>query len=611
MAQITIKELCIGFRGPLLLDHVSCQIEAGQRIGLLGRNGAGKTTLLRVLSGEVEPDAGEVAHSPGTKISLLPQEVPQQLTGRVINLVMAGSQSHEPELAWQIEQRAANLLSGMELPADVAIETLSSGMKRRVLLARSLVSDPDVLLLDEPTNHLDIEAIIWLEEFLARSRTTLIFVTHDRRFLRNLATRILEIDRGQLFDWSCDYDTFLARKADALAAEEKQNALFDKRLAEEEVWIRQGIKARRTRNEGRVRALEQMRCVRSQRQAPTSKVQIEIQEAPRSGVLVASADAVAYGYGDQEVFRDFSTEIMRGDKIGILGPNGAGKTTLLRVLLGELPPQLGTMRLGTNLRIAYFDQLRQQLHEELSVQDNVGDGYDSVQIDGRPRHIIGYLQDFLFDPERARTPIKFLSGGERNRVLLAKLFAKPANVIVLDEPTNDLDAETLELLEERLVQFDGTVLVVSHDRTFLNNVVASTIVFESDGVREYVGGYDDWLRQCAARTAGSTSANRDRTSKTALPQEKPASQPSAKPAIADDNRARRLSFRERQEHDSLPALIEQIEADLATLHESMAQPEHYRQPTQRIAEEAARLKQLEGQLADAYRRWEELDGFAK
>ena len=513
MAQITVKELCIGFRGPLLLDHVSCQIEPGQRIGLLGRNGAGKTTLLRILSGEVEPDAGEVAYSPGTKISLLPQEVPQELTGRVIDLVTAGSQSHEPESAWQTEQRAAHLLSSMELPADVAVETLSSGMKRRVLLARSLVSDPDVLLLDEPTNHLDVEAIVWLEEFLARCRATLIFVTHDRRFLRNLATRILEIDRGQLFDWSCDYDTFLARKADALAAEEKENALFDKRLAEEEVWIRQGIKARRTRNEGRVRALEQMRRVRSQRQAPTSKVQIEIQEAPRSGVLVASADAIGYAYGEREVFRDFSIEIMRGDKIGVLGPNGAGKTTLLRVLLGELPPQSGAVRLGTNLRIAYFDQLRQQLHEELSVQDNVGDGYDSVQIDGRPRHIIGYLQDFLFSPERARTPIKFLSGGERNRVLLAKLFAKPANVIVLDEPTNDLDAETLELLEERLVQFDGTVLVVSHDRTFLNNVVASTIVFESDGVREYVGGYDDWLRQCAERSASATPTKAASTSK--------------------------------------------------------------------------------------------------
>jgi len=602
MAQITVKELCIGFRGPLLLDHVSCQIEPGQRIGLLGRNGAGKTTLLRLLSGEVEPDAGEVAYSQGTKISLLPQEVPQEITGRVIDLVTASSHNPEPESAWQIEQRAAHLLASMDLPADVAIETLSSGMKRRVLLARSLVSDPDVLLLDEPTNHLDVDAIVWVEEFLARCRATLIFVTHDRRFLRNLATRILEIDRGQLFDWSCDYDTFLARKADALAAEEKQNALFDKRLAEEEVWIRQGIKARRTRNEGRVRALEQMRRVRSQRQAPTSKVQIEIQEAPRSGVLVASADAIGFAYGERTVFCDFSIEIMRGDKIGVLGPNGAGKTTLLRVLLGELPPQSGAVRLGTNLRIAYFDQLRQQLHEELSVQENVGDGYDSVQIDGRPRHIIGYLQDFLFSPERARTPIKFLSGGERNRVLLAKLFAKPANVIVLDEPTNDLDAETLELLEERLVQFDGTVLVVSHDRTFLNNVVASTIVFESDGVREYVGGYDDWLRQRAARSASLPPTKEANASKASRAQEK---------TVADDNRARRLSFKERQEHDLLPALIERIEADLAALHDAMAQPEHYRQPPQRIAEEAARLKQLEGQLADAYQRWEELDGLAK
>ena len=372
-----------------------------------------------------------------------------------------------------------------------------------------------MLLLDEPTNHLDVDAIIWLEEFLARCRTTLIFVTHDRRFLQKLATRILEIDRGRLFDWSCDYDTFLLRKADALAAEEKQNALFDKRLAEEEVWIRQGIKARRTRNEGRVRALEQMRKLRSERQSAVGKVQLEIQEGQRSGMLVASADAIGFAYGENQIFRDFSTNIMRGDKIGIIGPNGAGKTTLLRVLLGQLPPQSGTVRLGTNLQIAYFDQLRQQLDEERSVQDNVGDGYETVEINGRPRHVIGYLQDFLFSPERARTPVRFLSGGERNRVLLAKLFAKPANVIVLDEPTNDLDAETLELLEERLVQFEGTVLLVSHDRTFLNNVVTSTIVFEDGGVREYVGGYDDWLRQRTARTANSTPAKSKSAAKVA------------------------------------------------------------------------------------------------
>jgi ABC transport system ATP-binding/permease protein len=611
MSLITVNELRIGFRGPLLLDNVSCQIEAGQRIGLLGRNGAGKSTFLRVLSGEVEPDAGEVGYSPGTTIALLPQEVPQNLTGRVIDLVAGGAKHVEHEAAWQIEQRALNLLSRMELPAEVAIESLSSGMKRRVLLARSLVSNPDVLLLDEPTNHLDVEAITWLEEFLLRCRTTLIFVTHDRRFLQKLATRILEIDRGRLFDWSCDYDTFLLRKIDALAAEEKQNALFDKRLAEEEVWIRQGIKARRTRNEGRVRALEQMRRVRSQRQAPTSKVQLEIQEGQRSGMLVAAAESIGFAYGEKLVFRDFSTNIMRGDKIGIIGPNGAGKTTLLRVLLGQLPPQSGTVRLGTNLQIAYFDQLRQQLHEDRSVQDNVGDGYESVEINGRPRHIIGYLQDFLFSAERARTPVRFLSGGERNRVLLAKLFAKPANVIVLDEPTNDLDAETLELLEERLVQFEGTVLLVSHDRTFLNNVVTSTIVFEEGTVREYVGGYDDWLRQRAARIADSQPAKSSSNTKSSHPSAKQDSHNSAKAKAADDTRKRRLTFKERQEHDALPALIEQIETDVGILHAEMGQPEYYRQAGERIAEGAVRLKQLESQLAEAYRRWEELEQFAE
>ena len=610
MALITVNELRIGFRGPLLLDNVSCQIEAGQRIGLLGRNGSGKTTFMRILSGEVEPDSGDVAFAPGTSISLLPQEVPQNLTGRVLDIVASGSQNTEHEAAWQIEQRAVHLLSSMGLPADAAMESLSSGMKRRVLLARSLVSNPDVLLLDEPTNHLDVDAISWLEEFLARCRTTLIFITHDRRFLQKLATRILEIDRGRLFDWSCDYDTFLVRKIETLAVEEKQNALFDKRLAEEEVWIRQGIKARRTRNEGRVRALEQMRKVRSQRQEPTSKVQLEIQEGQRSGMLVAAADAIEYAYGEKQIFRNFSTNIMRGDKIGIIGPNGAGKTTLLRVLLGQLQPQSGTVRLGTNLQIAYFDQLRQQLHEDRSVQDNVGDGYESVEINGRPRHIIGYLQDFLFSPERARTLVRFLSGGERNRVLLAKLFAKPANVIVLDEPTNDLDTETLELLEERLVQFEGTVLMVSHDRMFLNNVVTSTIVFEQSGVREYVGGYDDWLRQRADSVTTSTPAKAPGITKSSRQQEKNDSPHSAMLTTADDKRKRRPSFKEQRERDALPALIEQLEGEIATLHTEMGQPEYYRQSGQLIAEKAARLKQLEGELALAYQRWEELDQFA-
>ena len=611
MALITVNQLFIGFRGPLLLDDVSCQIEAGQRIGLLGRNGAGKTTLLRILCGDVQPDSGEVAFAPGTTVALLPQEVPQDFSGRAIDVVMSGSPDVEPDVAWRVENRARHLLADVGLAPAVAVESLSSGMKRRVLLARALVSDPDVLLLDEPTNHLDVETIAWLEEFLGRCRATLVFVTHDRRFLQTLATRILEIDRGRLFDWSCDYETFLARKADLLAAEEKQNALFDKRLAEEEVWIRQGIKARRTRNEGRVRALEEMRRQRSQRQAPTGKVQLEIQEGQRSGMLVAAAESIGFAYGAAQVFRDFSTTVMRGDKIGIIGPNGAGKTTLLRVLLGQLPPTSGTVRLGTNLQIAYFDQLRGQLDEERSVQENVGDGYETVQIGGRPRHVLGYLQEFLFSPQRARTPVRFLSGGERNRVLLARLFAKPANLIVLDEPTNDLDAETLELLEERLVQFEGTVLLVSHDRTFLNNVVTSTIVYEDGGVREYVGGYDDWIRQRAARLAQAPSAASPGTAQAARAADKSPAKDTAKRAGAGETQKRRPTFRERQERDALPSLIERLETEVAALHDEMATPLYYRQPKERIAEEAARLKKLEDELASAYQRWEELDQLAE
>jgi ATP-binding cassette subfamily F protein uup len=479
----------------------------------------------------------------------------------------------------------------MELPAEARFEALSSGMKRRVLLAQALVSSPDVLLLDEPTNHLDLAAIEWLENFLGRWDGTLIFITHDRMFLRKLASRILEIDRGRLFDWSCDYETFLARKEAALAAEQRQSALFDKKLAEEEVWIRTGIKARRTRNEGRVRALEELRRVRSERRDGAGKVQLAIQEGERSGMLVAEVKEVSFAYEDRPIFRDFSTSIMRGDKIGIIGPNGAGKTTLLRVLLGQLAPQSGSVRLGTNLQTAYFDQLRQQLHDDSSVADNVGDGYDTVRTGSGSRHIIGYLRDFLFSPERARTPVRFLSGGERNRVLLAKLFAKPANVIVLDEPTNDLDFETLELLEERLVEFEGTVLLVSHDRAFLNNVVTSTIVFEPDGIREYVGGYDDWLRQ-------RRPADTDQPAKPAI---------TFRRARPGSTAARRLTYKERQELDGLPAAIEQFEAEINALHHEMAEPAFYQQPGNRIAVENARLKSLEEHLAAAYERWELLD----
>jgi ATP-binding cassette subfamily F protein uup len=481
-------------------------------------------------------------------------------------------------------------------------------MKRRVLLGRAIVSDPDLLLLDEPTNHLDIDAIGWLEEFLTRWGATLIFVTHDRMFLRTLADRILEIDRGRLFDWSCDYDTFLKRKEAALAAEEKQHALFDKKLAEEEAWIRQGIKARRTRNEGRVRALQQMRRERSQRRGTEAKVRMEIQQGQRSGTLVAEVDQVSFAYGDREILSDFTTMIMRGDKVGVIGPNGAGKTTLLRVLLGQLPPSSGRVRNGANLQIAYFDQLREQLDDQQTVEHNVGDGYQSVQIGGKSKHIIGYLQDFLFAPERARTPVRSLSGGERNRVLLARLFAKPANVIVLDEPTNDLDTETLELLEELLVKYQGTVLLVSHDRAFLNNVVTSTIVFEPDGVKEYVGGYDDWLRQRAPPCANASVAG-GKSSTPAVARATGASQ--ARVSGSGQGRPRRMTYKEQQELAALPGVIEELETQIAELHAAMAAAEFYQQTGDTIARETARLKELESGLAAAYERWEHLEQAAE
>ena len=599
MPLITIRDLTIGFRGPPLLDGVSCIIEPGQRIGLLGRNGSGKTTLLRMLTGDVEPDRGDITFTPGTRLASLQQDVPQDVSGSVRDVVATGAVHLDDgdASAWRANQRVEHVLARMELSADADFATLSSGMMRRVLLGRALASEPDVLLLDEPTNHLDVDAITWLEDFLARSSVTLIFVTHDRMFLRKLSNRILEIDRGRLFDWSCDYDTFLRRKEEALAAEEKQNALFDKRLAEEEAWIRQGIKARRTRNEGRVRALEEMRRVRSNRREIGGPVKMAIQNSGRSGVLVAEAKEVTYAYGERPIMRNFSTTLMRGDRVGIIGRNGAGKTTLLRVLLGQLAPQSGSVRLGTNLQIAYFDQLRQQLNEEASVLENVADGSDAVMIDGKARHVIGYLQDFLFSAERARTPVRFLSGGERNRVLLAKLFAKPANVVVLDEPTNDLDAETLELLEDRLVQFEGTVLLVSHDRMFLNNVVTSTIVFEQDGVKEYDGGYDDWLRQRPVPVAEASPVA--------------AAAPVSRPEKEPDNRKRRLTFKENQELQKLLPHIDELERTIAALHVELARPEFYQQSGEQIAREQARLKALDDQLAASMMRWEELSQFAE
>lgn len=598
MAQISCSELTIGFRGPLLLDSVSCRIEPGERIGLLGRNGAGKTTFLRMVAGRVQPDGGTMAVSANTRIWLLPQDVPVEYTQRVEEVVGLAWEllppSHD-EAAWDRPRQVARAIDDWGLDGGAPFSALSTGMKRRVLLAQAVVSAPDVLLLDEPTNHLDIETIDLLERSLLRRRGTLIFVTHDRVFLRKLATRVLEIDRGRLFDWSCDYDTFLQRKEAALAAEEKQNALFDRKLAQEEVWIRQGIKARRTRNEGRVRALERMRLERAERRPAEAKVRLQIDAGRPSGNLVADVRDISFAYGDRTIVDRFSTTIMRGDKVGIVGRNGAGKTTLLRLVLGQLAPHKGSVRLGTQLALAYFDQSRDQLQEEATVEQNVGDGYHAVFAGGKPRHLMSYLQDFLFTPERARTPVRFLSGGERNRILLARLFAKPANVLVLDEPTNDLDTETLELLEQRLVEFAGTVLLVSHDREFLNRVVTSTIAFERDGVHEYDGGYDDWQR---ARQAAQSDASAGERLKPA---------PSARRSEVGTAAPRRLTYKQQQELAQLPERIDLLESEIAALHRAMADSEFYQQPGAAIARRQAELKDLESQLAAAYARLEELD----
>jgi ATP-binding cassette subfamily F protein uup len=598
MALVQLNDVSLTFRGPALLDDVTCTIEPGQRIGLLGRNGSGKTTLMRILAGQVQPDHGACIVTAGAKVALLPQEVPHDLEGSVTDVVLHGlpAEDRDDSHLWQAEERVERLLARMNLAGELEVSQLSSGMKRRVLLARTLVSEPDMLLLDEPTNHLDVDAIGWLEDFLSRWPATLLFVTHDRAFLRTLATRILEIDRGRLFDWSCDYETFLVRKETALAAEEKQNALFDKKLAQEEVWIRQGIKARRTRNEGRVRALKQLRIQRSERRDKVGTAKLDIQAGQRSGALVAKVEGISFAYGERSIVDDFSTTIMRGDKIGVVGPNGAGKTTLLRLLLGQLAPQSGSVRLGTNLEIAYFDQLREQLHEDATVADNIAGGNETITYHGQSRHVLGYLQDFLFTPERARTAVRFLSGGERNRLLLARLFSKPANVVVLDEPTNDLDLESLELLEEQLVEFDGTLLVVSHDRAFLNNVVTSTIVFEPRGVREYVGGYDDWLRQRSAEVANACDAE------ATLAKSKPAAA-----ANAAATAKRRRSYKEKLELESLPARIAELDAEIAKLHAAMAEPGFFTQPSASIAQKTTQLKDFDRHLAAAYARWEELE----
>ncbi|TWT71294.1 ATP-binding cassette domain-containing protein [Crateriforma conspicua] len=615
MALLSFADLSIGYRGPLLLDQVSARIEADQRIGLLGRNGAGKTTLLKILEGSVTPDSGDIMRQPNLKVTRLVQDVPSQLQGTVHDVVVdrvrqelkqadSGVDAWDGENQWRWEHEIERTLTETQLDGQQEFATLSSGMKRRVLLAAAIASRPDILLLDEPTNHLDIPSILWLEQFLKRWSGTLIFITHDRTFLQNLATRIWEIDRGQLFDWSCDYATFLKRKEAAIEAQEKQDALFDKKLAEEEAWIRQGIKARRTRNEGRVRALKAMRVQRQQRRKAEGTAKLNLQQGDKSGALVAEVKKVGFAYDDRTILKDFSTTIMRGDKVGIIGRNGAGKTTLLRLLLGQLPPDEGNVRLGTNLQVAYFDQLRDTLDPEKTVQENVGEGSDRIRLGENTKHVLGYLQDFLFTPERARTQVKFLSGGERNRALLAKLMTRPANVLVMDEPTNDLDSETLELLEEQLADFAGTLLMVSHDRSFLNNVVTSTIVFEDDGVREYVGGYDDWQDAVARRTVASTSESKTSSGKSETKSNNKSKQETSS---ASPDAPRKLSYKEKRELEQLPERIETLEGQIEQLHQAMADADYYKKNPDELAQDSENLRQWQSELEQAFQRWEFLD----
>ena len=553
---------------------------------------------MKVINGELNPDTGQVFRQPGALFSTLRQEVPSGLAGTVRSVVEGASGSYDEHNDWERHDRVERLLESMGLPAEAEFASLSAGQKRRVLLAQGLASDPQLLLLDEPTNHLDLESILWLEEFLLEWGGALLFVTHDRAFLRRISSRIVEVDRGRLIGWACDYDTFLVRKEAVLEAEEVERAQFDKKLAQEEVWIRRGVKAQRSRANNRIHALDKMRAERAARRDRSGKATLTAQEADRSGFKVITCEDAGFRYGERWIVRGLTTRIERGDKIGIVGPNGAGKTTLLRLLLGQLKPQTGSVEQGTQLEIVYFDQLRAQLDENMRVQDAVADGNSTVTINGRNRHVISYLEDFLFEPGRARTPVRALSGGERNRLLLARLFTKPANVLVLDEPTNDLDAETLELLEDLLVEFGGTVLLVSHDRAFLNEVCTSLLVFEGDGrVADYTGGYDDWQKERAARAAAETAA----AARKLLADTKA----SAAPAAA---KARKLTNKERAELETLPAKIEVLEKEQSALTAQLADPAFFRQAGPAVGQATTRLAEIERQLAAVYERWTELGG---
>ncbi len=595
MPLFQLRNVTLSYGGAPILDSVDLQIDPGERVCLLGRNGAGKTSLLRVIGGEETPNAGEVIHPPATVLTRLQQEVPRDIGGEVIDVLRTGLSPDRHEEEWEADVRLENLAEAMNLPAYAPFADLSGGLKRRVLLGRSLAAQPDVLLLDEPTNHLDLDSILWLENFLLETKPTLLFVTHDRAFLRRLATRIIELDRGQLTSWACDYSTFLERKADALAAEQKQWATFDKKLAQEEAWIRQGVKARRTRNEGRVRALEALRRTRSQRREREGTANLALSQGGTSGQKVIEATDVSFAYGEKTIIRGLNTIIWRGDKIGIIGPNGSGKTTLLQILLDRLAPTSGEVKIGTNLDVVYLDQLRAQIDDSKTVAQNVAGESDTVTFNGQAKNIHSYLQDFLFRSDRIRMPASALSGGERNRLLLARLFLQPANLLVLDEPTNDLDAETLELLEELLVNYSGTLLLVSHDRDFLDHVVTSTLVFEGDHeVNEYVGGYADWLHQREKNKLAPT----------------PEPVAPTKPAPKTEKAERFLNV-DRRELEALPGQIEGLETEHQEISERLASPDLYQDSPEEIPKLQARLAQIEKETQTAFARWDELESKRK